>query len=251
MMTDPYNLAIIACTFLLAGGVKGTIGLGLPVVSLGVLVAIFDLTTAMALIIVPAFVTNIWQATVGGNGITILKRLWPFLVFATVTIWFGTIALTTINTIYLSILLGTLLLTYSSFNFIGFQFTLQQPHEKWVGLIMGAANGIFTGMTGSLSIPGVLYLQAIGLSRDLLVQAMGILFLLSTIGLAVALQNNNLLSSELTTISALAVIPSLIGMATGQRIRKQLSEEKFKRAVSVGIFLLGVFIVLKAYLSMH
>ena len=250
-MTDSYSLTIIAFTFLLAGGVKGTIGLGLPVISLGVLVATFDLTTAMALIVIPAFVTNVWQATVGGNGIAILKRLWPFLSFASTTIWIGAIALTNINTLYLSILLGALLLSYSSLNFIGLRCSIQPQHEKWMGALMGAANGIFTGMTGSLSMPGVLYLQAIGLSRDMLVQAMGILFLLSTVGLAIALQNNHLLSSELTTISALAVIPSLIGMAIGQRIRKRLSEEKFKQVVSIAIFLLGLFIILKAWLSMH
>lgn len=251
MITDPYSLSVIAFTFLLAGGVKGTIGLGLPVISLGVLVANFDLKTAIALMIVPALVTNVWQATVGGNGLVILKRLWPFLSFASATVWIGTIALTTINTHYLSILLGALFLSYSSLNFMGVRFSVQRRQEKWMGSFIGAANGILTGMTGSLSMPGVLYLQAIGLSKDILVQAMGILFLLSTVGLAIALQRNHLLSSELTTISALAVIPSLIGMAIGQRIRKQLSEDKFKQVVSIAIFLLGAFIILKAYFSMH
>jgi uncharacterized membrane protein YfcA len=251
MITDSYSLAIIAFTFLLAGGVKGTIGLGLPIISLGVLVATFELTTAMALVIVPAFVTNVWQATMGGNGIVIIKRLWPFLSFAITTIWIGAIALTNINTLYLSILLGVLLLSYSSLNFIGIQLSIQPRNEKWVGSLVGAANGILTGMAGSLSMPGVFYLQAIGLPRDMLVQAMGILFLLSTVSLAIALQNNNLLSSELTAISAFAVIPSLIGMAIGQRIRKLLSEEKFRQVVSIAIFLLGLFIILKAFLSMH
>lgn len=251
MMTDSYSLIIIALTFLLAGGVKGTIGLGLPVISLGVLVATFDLTIAMALIVIPAFVTNVWQATVGGNGIAILRRIWLFLCFAIVAIWIGSIALTTINTLYLSIFLGMLFLSYSIVIFIGFRFSVRPRHEQWMGPLFGAVNGIFTGMTGTLSMPGVLYLQAIGLSKDMLVQAMGILFLLSTVSLAIALQNNNLLPLELTSLSALAVIPALFGMAIGQRIRKRLSEEKFRQVVSIGIFFLGIFIILKAYLSMH
>lgn len=251
IMTDPYSLAIIAFTFLLAGGVKGTIGLGLPIISVGVLVAIFDLTTAIALIIIPAFVTNVWQATVGGNALVILNRLWPFLSVAIATVWIGAIALTTVNTAYLSIFLGTILLSYSSLNVIGLQFRIPPRHEKWMGLVIGAANGICTGMAGSLSMPGVLYLQSIGLPRDMLVQAMGILFLLSTIGLAIALENNNLLPSELTIISAFAVIPSLVGMAIGQRIRKLLSEQKFRLVVSIAIFVLGVFIISKAFLSIH
>jgi uncharacterized membrane protein YfcA len=249
MITEPFSLAIIAFTFLFAGSVKGTIGFGLPIISLGLLVAAFDLTTAMALIIAPAFVTNVWQAIVGGNLIFILKRLWPFLFFAIATIWIGAIALMAINILYLSTLLGALLLFYSSLHVIGFQFSIQQRHEKLIGALMGAVNGILTGMTGSFFLPGVLYLQAIGLSRDMLVQAMGILFLLSTVGLTITLRNNNLLSSDLTIISALAVIPSLIGMAIGQNIRKKLPEEKFKRVISIAIFLLGIFIILKAFLS--
>jgi len=251
MMTDPFSLAIIAVTFLLAGGVKGTIGLGLPAISLGILVATFDLKTAMAIIVAPTFVTNAWQAVVGGNIIVILKRLWPFLFFAIATIWIGAIALTTINTLYLSTLLGGLLLSYSSLHLIGLQFSIQLRHEKIIGSLLGAANGIFTGMTGSLSMPGVLYLQSIGLSRDIQVQAMGILFLLSTIGLTITLKSHDLLSSDLTTISVLAVIPSLIGMAIGKNIRQRLSEQKFKRVISIAIFLLGAFIILKAYLSLY
>ena len=251
MITDPYHLAIIAFAFLLAGGVKGTIGLGLPVISLGMLVASFDLTIAMALMIMPAFVTNLWQATAGGNALAILKRLWPFYFFASATIWIGAIALTTVNLYYLSILLGSLFLCYSSLSFIGVRFSVQPQHEKWTGLLIGIVNGILTGMTGSFSMPGVLYLQAIGLSRDILIQAMGILFLLSTVSLAIALQNNNLFSSELVAISALAVIPSLIGMVTGQRIRKRIPEEKFRQAVLIAIFILGAFIILKTCLSLY
>ncbi len=251
IMTDPYSLTMIFFTLLLAGTIKGTIGLGLPMISVGVLVATFDLTTAMALVIMPAFVTNVWQAIVGGNGMVILKRLWPFLFFAIATVWIGAMALTTFNTAYLSIFLGILLLSYSSLNLIGLQFFIPPHHEKWMGLIIGATNGIFTGMAGSLSMPGILYLQSIGLSRDMQVQAMGILFLLSTIGLAIALQNNNLLSSELTTISTFAVIPSLVGMAIGQRIRKRLSKQRFRQVVSIAIFFLGLFIILKTFLSMH
>jgi|TARA_B110000240_G_C13409190_1_gene414424 hypothetical protein len=80
---------------------------------------------------------------------------------------------------------------------------------------------------------------------------MGILFLLSTIGLTITLKSHDLLSSDLTTISVLAVIPSLIGMAIGKNIRQRLSEQKFKRVISIAIFLLGAFIILKAYLSLY
>ena len=52
-MFDPLSLFVISATFIIAGGVKGVIGLGLPTVSLGLLTATLDLPTAMALLIAP------------------------------------------------------------------------------------------------------------------------------------------------------------------------------------------------------
>lgn len=248
-MIETSTLLIVSATFLLAGSVKGVIGLGLPTVSLGILAATFDLTTAMALLLIPSFITNIWQAAVGGNAGIIFKRIWPFLCLATITIWYGSTALKIIDPLYLSALLGALLLAYASFNLLGFRLSISQRSEKWAGPLLGTANGLFTGMTGSFVVPGVIFLQAIGLPRDLLVQAMGMLFSLSTIGLAFSLQKHSLLTYELATLSSLAVIPSLIGMMLGQKIRKLLSENKFKKIFFISISILGLFIIGKSFVA--
>ena len=54
-------VALVASTFLLAGVVKGVIGMALPTVSLGVLAAVLGLKEAILLMLVPSIVTNIWQ----------------------------------------------------------------------------------------------------------------------------------------------------------------------------------------------
>src|SRR4051794_1756287 len=110
-MPDTATLLVLTGTFLLAGSVKGVIGLGLPTVSLALLTVAFDLPTAMALLLVPSFVTNLWQSVVGGNAGTILRRLWPFLLMATVTVWIGAAALTRVDTALLTALLGVLLVS--------------------------------------------------------------------------------------------------------------------------------------------
>src|SRR3954468_12069710 len=123
-MLESASLWRVAGTFLLAGTVKGVIGLGLPTVSLALLTVAFDLPSAMALLLVPSFVTNLWQASVGGHGKTILHRLWPFLVMATVTVWVGAQALTRVDVSLLAALLGVLLATYSTVNLRGIQLTI-------------------------------------------------------------------------------------------------------------------------------
>jgi len=242
-MPDPLILAVIVGTFLVAGTVKGVIGLGLPTVSLGLLTVATDLPTAMALLLVPSFVTNLWQATVGGNGREVLLRIWPFLVMATVSVWLGAIALTRADLRLLSALLGGLLVTYAAVNLAGFRLAITARQEVWAGPLVGTANGILTGMTGSFVVPGVMFLQAIGLSRDMLIQAMGMLFTASTLALAVALQGNQLLTAQLGTLSAAALLPAAAGMVFGQRIRQRLSEHLFRRVLFVALLILGAYII--------
>ncbi len=248
-MFDPFVLTVIAATFLLAGSVKGVIGLGLPTVSLGVLTAAIDLTTAMALLIFPSFVTNLVQAVMGGNGRAILLRTWPFLLMATVTVWLGAAALTRLNLAFLSGLLGALLMVYAMLSLTGTRLAIPVEREIWAGPLFGAANGILTGMTGSFVVPGVMYLQAIGLSRDVLVQAMGVLFTASTVALALALHGNSLLTQKLGLVSVAAVVPAAVGMFIGQRVRLRLSEARFRKVFFIGILALGAYIIVNATLG--
>ncbi len=242
---DSASLIMVCLTFFLAGGVKGVIGLGLPTVSLALLAIAFDLTTAMALLLIPSLVTNAWQAVAGGYLAPLLRRLWPLLLLATVTVWIGGLVLTRVDLAWPTALLGALLIVYAGLNLGGYRVRVEPRQETWAGPLCGMINGILTGMTGSFVVPGVLYLQALGLPRDRLVQAMGILFTLSTLALAFSLQGNRLLSVELGYYSALGLVPALAGMLIGLRIRATLDEDRFRRIFFVALLVVGGFILLR------
>ena len=249
-MPDPIIIAAIIATFMLAGTVKGVIGLGLPSISLGILTIVTDLPSAMVLLLVPSFVTNIWQALGGGNIRAILLRTWPFLLMATLAVLLGATALSRVDHHMLAVLLGTLLVAYAAVNLSGYRLSLTTEQELWAGPLFGTINGILSGMTGSSVVPGVMFLQAIGLSRDALIQAMGMLFAASNLALAVALKGNNLLTVELGAMSFAALIPTAIGMVFGRKIRQGLSEQRFQRLFFAGILLLGAYIIIHAALEM-
>ena len=245
-MFESHIVLAILATFFLAGAVKGVIGLGLPTVSLALLTVATDLTSAMALLLAPSFITNLWQAVVGGHLKATLRRIWPFLLAATLTIWLGALALTRLDLALLSALLGALLVIYAALSLAGLRPAMSRTQEIWLGPLVGTVNGILTGMTGSFVVPGVLYLQALGLPRDALIQAMGLLFTLSTLALAVSLGGNELLSPGLGLWSAAAVLPAILGMAIGQRIRQHLSEQRFRRVFFIALLILGAYIAATA-----
>ena len=165
---------------------------------------------------------------------------------ATVTVWFGSGALTRVDLSILSALLGALLAVYSAVNLAGLRLKITARQEVWLGPLLGSANGILTGMTGSFVVPGVLFLQAIGLSRDMLIQAMGMLFTASTLALAAALQGNGILTIELGGLSAAALLPAIVGMTLGRRVRQRLPEQVFRRVFFISLLILGAYLIVGA-----
>ncbi|WP_193366927.1 sulfite exporter TauE/SafE family protein [Pelagibius marinus] len=245
-MFDALTLAAIAAVFLLAGFVKGVVGFGLPTIALALLAVAFGVPQAMALMLAPAFVSNIWQALAGGGAPQVLRRIWPFLLAAGLFIFVGALALTRVELRWLSALLGVVLIVYALVSLAGLHLSLTARQARWAGPLIGAVNGVLTGMTGSYVVPGVLFLQGIGLPRDQLIQAMGMLFLTSTIALGLALSGNNLLSGELGLLSAAALAPALAGLALGQGLRRRLPEPLFRKVFFAALLALGAYIMARA-----
>src|SRR3546814_8273912 len=103
-------------------------------------------------------------------------------------------------------------------------------------------------MTGSFVLPAVPFLQALGLPRDRLVQAMGLTFLVATLSLAAGLGGRGLVPERLALLSVLAVLPALLGMEIGRRVRGRLSERLFRRVLFAALLLLGLWLLVKPWI---
>ncbi len=72
-------VAFVIAVFTVAGMIKGTIGLGLPAVSMGLLSMAMSPFQAATLLIIPSMVTNFWQLFAEGHVLRLMKRFWPLL----------------------------------------------------------------------------------------------------------------------------------------------------------------------------
>lgn len=248
-MPAPEDLVLIALVFLLAGTVKGVIGLGLPSVSLGLLTTFMGLPGAIALMLAPSLVTNAWQALAGPHLRDVWRETGVFMLVATVSIVPMAALAGRADVALLTVLLGAALAAYAVVGMLRPGWHLAERKRRWVGPLAGASNGALTGLTGSFVVPGVAYLQALGLERSALVQAMGVLFTLSTAALGLTLavvQGSGTmtgLTGPLAIVSALAVVPALIGMQIGQWLRNRLSEQQFRWVFFRALLALGAWIV--------
>jgi len=244
----PEILVLILVVFLLAGLVKGTVGLGLPTVSLALLTATVGLKEAIALMLIPAIATNIFQSLNGPHFKSIIRRLWLFLTPVCFGAWAGAGVLAGGDTEILSALLGVVVVLYA-----GFSLTMAQipPPGRWEPLlnpVVGLVSGIMTGLTGSFVVPGSLYLQALNMPRDELIQSLGISFSIVTVALFVAIGSHGMITAELGLVSALAVIPAAIGMTIGTKLRHRISERAYRKVFFIALLIMGLYIVARSFL---
>ena len=255
------HLLFAALTFLLAGLVKGTIGLGLPTVAIGLLGLVMAPAQAAALLVVPSLITNVWQLVDGsvGSGVggiaPLLRRLWPMMAGICAGTWAGAGLLTGAGGGGATATLGGALMLYAAVGLMSVRFVVPVRAEPFLSPLIGAATGLVTAATGVFVIPAVPYLQALGLEKDDLVQALGLSFTVSTVALAVDLANDGAFlirdgafQASLAGVSLVAVGASLGGMFLGQRLRTRVDAATFRFWFFLGLLALGGHLALSAML---
>ncbi len=246
MPVEHLPLIVATLTFLIAGFVKGVIGLGLPTVSMGLLTLVIAPAKAASLLIVPSFVTNVWQLAGGRSFRRLVRRLWPMLAGIVVGTLAGTGLLTGSHAGQAAVGLGLLLMLYALLGLTSVRFSVAPAAEWWLGPLIGALTGLVTAATGVFVIPAVPYLGALNLDKEDMIQALGLSFTVSTIALAAALAAGGAFDFGDVGASTAALAPALLGMAAGGALRGRFSEQTFRRVFFGGLLVLGAHLASRA-----
>ena len=234
--------------FALAGMIKGTIGLGLPAVAMGLLTLFISPFQAATLLIVPSMVTNVWQLFAEGHVLRLVRRFWSLLIGIIVgSIWsvFPTLGHGEFQS---EALLGGMLMLYGLYGIFAKNMPNLAPYEKYLSPVIGYLGGALTVATGVIVIPVVPFLQSLHLKRDDLVQSLGLAFTVSTLCLAVFLQQNRIEAMPFDYKMALiALFPALVGMWLGTKIRYRIPEQKFRKVFFCGLVIFGGYMVLHQF----
>jgi uncharacterized membrane protein YfcA len=238
-------LLLMAGVFLLAGFVKGVVGLGLPVIAMGLLALVMPPADAASLLILPTVATNIWQMAAGPSLKPVIARLWPLML--------GVIGGTLAGAGWLvgaghysTALLGIALVLYALSGLASIHIAVGKSAEPWLGPLVGVLTGLVAAATGVFAMPAVIYLQAIGLEKEDLVQALGLSFTISSLALAVNLALASALNLSLGPASLGALAVACLGMWLGQVLRLRLRPETFRLWFLLGLLALGLYLIVRA-----
>ncbi|MDP9919725.1 putative membrane protein YfcA [Variovorax boronicumulans] len=241
--------AAAAAVFLLAGLIKGVIGLGLPTVAMALLALWMSPAQAAALLIVPSLVTNLWQTGPRASFGAVFRRIGRMQAGVVVGTLAGAWWLGVPAGAWASLALGVALVIYALWGLTGRQLHVSDAQARWLGPVVGAATGLVTSVTGVFAVPAVPYLQALGFQRDALIQAMGISFTTSTVVLALGLAANGSYPAAVLGGSVAMLVPAVGGMVLGTWLRQRLPVAVFRRCFLIGLALLGAYMALRAVMS--
>lgn len=239
-------LWLIFGAFLVAGTVKGVAGVGLPLTALGILTTQTDPRTAIALALVPIFLSNLWQFLSSGGVRAAIRRYLPLISVMVVCI---PVTLTLTSDIDDSLLLGLLGITFLLY--VAISATRWAPDipdrlDMPAQLGFGALAGVLGGLT-SLWLPAiVIYLAARRTTKDEFVRATGLMLFAGSIPLLVGYWREGFLTGPLAGLSAALMLPTLLGLVAGTQLRKRLSEAAFKRVLLVMFVLIGLNLIRRA-----
>ena len=245
-MPETWFLLLVAGAFLLGGTVKGTIGLGLPLVAIAFMTTVITVPEALPIASMPILVMNAWQAARGLDWRVVFRRLFLLNLFASIGIAGGALLLFRLDPVVVGVILGASLVVYVAVNLVAFDLHVPPELEAKISPPCGLVGGALFGMTGSLAFPVVPYLTALRMPKDEFVQAVGMVFFLTALVFVGSLAAQGVYTWENTAISFGALIPSSIGMAIGTWLRGKVSEALFRKLVFLFILILGLNLIRQA-----
>lgn len=245
-MDEVTLIVLAAVTFLCAGTIKGLVGLGLPTASMAVMTLWIDPRAAIALVLFPMLGSNLWQIYRQGDTLRTLQRYLPFAICLCLGVLITTYLTTSVNERVLMFVLGFAILL-----FVAVQWRMKLPplptrYDRTAQILFGGLGGVIGGLTAGWAAPLAMYLQVRGVDKEEFVRATGVLIALGTLPLIAGYLQAGLLTGQGVIISCAMLIPTLVGFAVGENLRKLMSGEGFKTAVLLVFFLLALNLLRRA-----
>ena len=224
--------------------------MGLPTISLIWLTLIIDIETAITMIIIPSFITNVWQALNGKYLSELIREFWFFLILSSFSVYLGTFLFFSIGSNVSTLLLALLIILYSILVLSGKTFPLQNKNLFLIKPFVFTSNGILTGLTGTLIVPGVFFFQSLNFEKEKLLQALGIHFSILTFFLGISKTFYEVtFEYEILFLSLSATVFAFIGMLIGNKILEIINERLFKQLFLYSLFIIGTLVFTKTAIA--
>lgn len=235
-------MALAIAITLLAGIIKGAIGFAMPLVMVSGISSLVDPKLALAAIIMPIVVSNIWQTFRAGwtAAVEAARDFWRYVVVVCVTIFAVAQLVPIIPTRMFYLVLGVPVVTLSMIQLLGVRFSIEEEHRRWAEWLAGIVSGVFGGLAGTWGPTTVLYLLAINTPKTRQIVIQGVLYGVGSVSLLFAHLQSGILNAASAPLSIALVVPAMLGMWLGFQIHDRLDQDRFRQITLIVLVIAGL-----------
>jgi len=239
-----YRMVWVILAFAFGGIIKGAIGAGVPIIAIPVLAMTHDVQFAIAVLLGPNLVANLWQAWTHRADRLPRKFLLPFSVAGAFGVVVGTYGLTRVPHDILSLIVASAVLAYVTLRLLKPNLSLSYLTGCRLAVPVGLVSGVMHGSTGISAPISITFLNSLRLGRDTFVGTIAVFFASSTLIQVPSLAVAGILTREIAFMSLIALATVLLSMPVGARLAAHLSRRFFDYST------LGLLIVLAGKIFM-
>ena len=246
LQVTEYGVWLLAGLALILGGVvKGSLGVGLPLVAVPVISLWLPTSQAIGMLAVPVVLSNLLQAAEGGDVGAGWQRF-KGLIVAQFVVTVATVWLTAgLSARYLNLMIALAVLIAVALMTFQPKLAISRGREAQAGVGVGTVAGMLGGASSLTGPVLITYLMSLGLKRDEFVRSISLIYLTSTLPIYGAMLWFGRIAWTDIGLSILALGPVYLGMRAGRAIRQRLDERLFRKIVMLFLIMVAIILLTK------
>ena len=241
---DPAHLILAFAIAVVAGLIKGMVGFAMPMVLVSGLSTFLPPELALAGLILPTVVTNLWQALRQGwrAAMESVKRFRVFLLVGFVFLVISAQMVRILSPSAFLLMLGVPITFFAIIQLLGVRMTLAAP-SRWIEAAVAAFAGFIGGMSGVWGPPTVLYLTALETPKREQMRIQGVIYGMGAMALLGAHVTSGILTRETAPFSLALIAPALMGMWIGGLLQDRIEQATFRKITLAVLIVAGLNLV--------
>jgi uncharacterized membrane protein YfcA len=240
---------IVGVALLFAAFVKGTTGMGFPLIATPTVALLLDIRIAITILLLPNIVMDITQLARGGFPIAVLQRFAWFLVATIIGVFLGTKILVTLPLWILNFCLSVMVLMFVTSNWLRFEFTIPPRFEKILSVPTGFIGGVLNGMTNAAGPAIAIYLYSLKLQKREFIKSIATMFIITKVSQLVAVSTWNLFNRSTLLLSLQVTLYVLLGFYAGLKTQDRVNQQMFNRGLLLLLFCVGATLLVRSLLQ--
>jgi uncharacterized protein len=242
-------IAGVVCSLIVAGLLKGIIGVGMPLVALPLLSLFINIKSAAMLLSMPLILSNLPQALEGGKTGRCLLQLLPVMLGMIPGLFLGVRALLALDANLAKSIAGLVLIGAAGVTLFAPKLRLQPRLVLPAGIAFGFFGGILGGIAAMARPLVFIFLLAKGLRGQAFTKEASLYLVVSASFLAILLTASRQFNWLDAAISTAATAPVALGMSIGQQMRDKIAPETFKKLVLIAVIAAGADLLRHGFFS--